>query len=105
MSGASATALPLDEKIAAVFRTVPVDALAQRLQQAQIAFGRVNTVAQFSRHPQLRRVTVATPNGDVALPAPPAQFVGEPRALRPVPALGEHGEAIRREFADARAAE
>jgi itaconate CoA-transferase len=96
---------PLDEKIAAVFGSFPADALAQRLQQAQIAFGRVNTVAQFSRHPQLRRVTVATSNGDVALPAPPAQFVGEPRALRPVPALGEHSEAIRREFADARAAE
>jgi itaconate CoA-transferase len=103
--GRVANRAALDEKIAVVFRVMPADALAQRLRDAQIAFGRVNTVAQFSRHPQLRRATVATPKGDVALPAPPAQFVDEPRALGPVPALGEHSDAIRREFADARAAE
>jgi crotonobetainyl-CoA:carnitine CoA-transferase CaiB-like acyl-CoA transferase len=81
------------------------DALVDRLRAAQIAFGRVNTVAQFSQHPQLRRATVATPNGVVALPAPPAQFVDSPRTLGPVPALGAHTDAIRREFADAKAAE
>jgi crotonobetainyl-CoA:carnitine CoA-transferase CaiB-like acyl-CoA transferase len=95
----------LDAIITEKFRAADADPLAQRLQKAQIAFGRINTVEQFSRHPQLRRATVVTPKGEVALPAPPAQFVGEPRALRPVPALGEHGDAIRREFADARAAE
>jgi itaconate CoA-transferase len=95
----------LDAIIAQKFRAVDADPLAQRLKDAQIAFGRVNTVAQFSNHPQLRRATVATPTGEVALPAPPAQFVGAPRDLRPVPALGEHSQAIRREFADAKAAE
>jgi crotonobetainyl-CoA:carnitine CoA-transferase CaiB-like acyl-CoA transferase len=95
----------LDRIIADKFRAVAADALAERLRTAQIAFGRVNTVAQFSQHPQLRRVTVGTANGDVALPAPPAQFVGEDRTLRPVPALGSHTEAIRREFAAAKAAE
>ena len=95
----------LDRIIADRFRTMNAEALAERLRSAQIAFGRVNTVAQFSKHPQLRRATVATPNGEVALPAPPAQFVGEARALGPVPALGEHSEAIRREFAGAKAAE
>jgi len=95
----------LDRIIADRFRAADADALAERLLSAQIAFGRVNTVAQFSKHPQLRRVTVATPNGEVALPAPPAQFVGDTRTLGPVPAVGEHSEAIRREFAGARAAE
>ena len=103
--GRVANRAALDERIGAVFGAAPADALAGRLQAAQIAFGRVNTVAQFSQHPQLRRATVATPKGEIALPAPPAQFVDEPRNLRPVPALDEHGEAIRREFAAARAAE
>ena len=95
----------LDGIIAEKFRAASADALAERLRSAQIAFGRVNTVAQFSKHPQLRRVTVGTANGDVALPAPPAQFVGEERILRPVPSIGQHNDAIRREFAGAKAAE
>lgn len=95
----------LDARIAEKFATLPAEALAQRLKTAQIAFGRVNTVAQFSQHPQLRRVVVATPKGDVALPAPPAQFVGEERSLGPVPAVGAQGAAIRREFSETKAAE
>jgi itaconate CoA-transferase len=95
----------LDRIIAAKFGMLEADRLAERLKAAQIAFGRVNTVAQFSKHPQLRRVTIGTPNGDVALPAPPAQVVGETRRIGPVPAVGQHSEAIRREFAGAKAAE
>jgi len=95
----------LDARIGAVFGRLDVDELAGRLKAAQIAFGRVNTVAQFSRHPQLRRVAVETPNGIVELPAPPAQVAGETPTLGPVPKLNEHGDAIRREFAGARAAE
>jgi crotonobetainyl-CoA:carnitine CoA-transferase CaiB-like acyl-CoA transferase len=95
----------LDAIIAASFGRSATDELCARLKDAQIAFGRVNTVAQFSQHPQLRRVAIETPNGTVELPAPPAQFVGEAPAPGPVPRLNEHGDAIRREFADARAAE
>jgi itaconate CoA-transferase len=95
----------LDRIVAEKFAAMDADPLAEKLKAAQIAFGRVNTVAQFSKHPQLRRVTIDTPNGAVAIPAPPAQFVGDTRALGPVPAVGEHSEAIRREFAGARAAE
>jgi itaconate CoA-transferase len=95
----------LDRIIAAKFGMLEADRLAERLKAAQIAFGRVNTVAQFSKHPQLRRVTIGTPNGHVALPAPPAQVVGETRRIGPVPAVGQHSEAIRSEFAGAKAAE
>lgn len=94
----------LDARIAAVFGVLSLDELTARLEAAQIAFGRVNTVAQFSAHPQLRRVAVATPTGEVALPAPPAQIAGEPPSLGRVPAVGEHSAAIRREFAAAEAA-
>jgi crotonobetainyl-CoA:carnitine CoA-transferase CaiB-like acyl-CoA transferase len=76
------------------------EALCARLLAAGIAFARVNAVADFARHPQLRRVEVATPSGPVAIPAPPAIVDGvRAPALGAVPALGAHGAAIRAEFA------
>jgi crotonobetainyl-CoA:carnitine CoA-transferase CaiB-like acyl-CoA transferase len=73
-------------------------ALVERLFDARIAFGSVNSVADLSQHQQLRRSEVATPSGAVALVAPPViSSAGNP-ALRPVPALDEQGDAIRREF-------
>jgi crotonobetainyl-CoA:carnitine CoA-transferase CaiB-like acyl-CoA transferase len=72
----------------------------EALLAAGIAFARVNAVADFARHPQLRRVEVATPSGPVAIPAPPAIVDGvRAPALGAVPALGAHGAAIRAEFA------
>jgi itaconate CoA-transferase len=71
--------------------------LSERLMRAQIAFGALNSVADLSRHSQLRRVTVQTPAGPVELPAPP--MIEQGQSLRPVPALGADSERIRREFA------
>lgn len=89
----------LDEAIDAVFGELDRAGLARRLQSAAIAYGAVNSVADLLRHPQLRRQSVATPSGPVELVAAPAR--GE-RAVGwgPVPAVGEHTEAIRREFDD-----
>ena len=95
----------LDGRIAAAFAARSIEDLCARLKAAQIAFGRVNSVAQFAQHPQLRRVTVETPSGPVAMPAPPPIFVGEARALGPVPTVGQHSDAIRHEFAGTEAAE
>ena len=60
---------------------------------AQIAFARVNTVEDILRHPHLRRVAVASPWGDFAVPASPARFAGEAEpGYGPLPALGPaHG--------------
>jgi len=89
----------MDAIIREAFARHGTEALCARLLAAGIAFARVNSVAEFSRHPQLRRVRVQTPAGEVALPAPPPVVDGrrEP-ALGPVRALDAHGEAIRREF-------
>ena len=57
------------------------------LARADIAFARVNDMAGLSAHPQLRRITVQTPNGPVSLPAPGARVRGEDRTYGPVPAL------------------
>jgi crotonobetainyl-CoA:carnitine CoA-transferase CaiB-like acyl-CoA transferase len=89
----------LDATIAAACRRHAYAALVGLLQSAGIAFGAVNDVAGLSSHPHLRRQTVATPTGEARLPAPPAIFAGEEPAPAAVPALGQHTQAIRREFA------
>lgn len=89
----------LDAEIAAVFSTRSREAVATSLDAAGIAFGAVNSVADFSRHPQLRRAAVATPGGRVEVPAPPARTDAAGAGFRPVPALGEHSEPLRAEFA------
>lgn len=89
----------LDDIITAAFTAVGRAALIERLRAAAIAFGEVNDVAGLSGHPALRRVDVVSPTGPVSLVAPPARRDGETPALRPVPALGEHSDSIRGEFA------
>ena len=74
-------------------------ALAARLDAAQIAWARVSTVADLSAHPQLRRMAFGSPKGEVSLPALAASYPGQPERLGDVPALGQHSEQIRREFA------
>jgi itaconate CoA-transferase len=89
----------LNARIDAVFGRLTRAEVVARLGAAQIAYGAVNTVADFAEHPQLRRSTVATESGPVDIAAPPVRIGGAAPALRPVPALGAHNEAIRAEFA------
>lgn len=89
----------LDEEIAAVFVSMERAELLGKLREHRIAYGEVNGVRGFAEHPALSRVPVQIPGGDVVeAVAPPARFDGDARELRPVPAYGEHGDAIRREF-------
>lgn len=90
----------LDQEINGVFGQIERADLLQRLQQAKIAFGSVNSVADLAQHQQLRRTSVATPSGTVELVAPPVIVEREQPSLRPVPGLGEHSDAIRREYQD-----
>jgi len=89
----------VDAHVAAAFARLSHVEAAAKLRAANTAFGFVNDVAAFSRHPALRRMPVMTPNGPVSLAAPPVLFSDGPRALGPVPAVGEHSAAIRTEFA------
>ncbi|HXW40931.1 MAG TPA: CaiB/BaiF CoA-transferase family protein [Xanthobacteraceae bacterium] len=88
-----------DASVAAMFGAADADALEQKLAAADIAFARVNSAAELSRHPHLRRITVGTPSGPVSYPAPAAQQAAASRRYGPVPALGEHTEKVRAEFA------
>ena len=82
-----------DAIVAEAFAARDRDDLAAALTRADIAFAEVNDMAALSRHPHLRRITVGTPNGTVALPAPPAVFAGAPRRYGAVPKLGQHSGA------------
>jgi itaconate CoA-transferase len=84
------------------FGALTFETLAPRLDAAQIAWARVSSVADLSSHPQLRRMAFRTPNGDVTVPALAASYDGEPERLGDVPALGQHTDQVRREFAKAR---
>jgi len=87
-----------DGRVAAVFAGHDADALEQTLAVADIAFARVNTPADLSRHPHLRRITIGTPSGPVSYPAPAEQRASSTRRYGPVPAVGEHTEKVRAEF-------
>jgi crotonobetainyl-CoA:carnitine CoA-transferase CaiB-like acyl-CoA transferase len=89
----------LDREIAAVFGALTREEAVRRLNAGAIAYGMLNGVDGLSAHPQLRRVSIDTPSGPVQVPAPPARILDEETALRSVPALGEHSERLRREFA------
>ena len=64
--------------------------LLKRLDEADIAFAEVNTMADLAVHPHLRRIEVDTPNGKVSYAAPAAIFVDEARHYGAVPAIGDH---------------
>jgi len=90
----------LDAEIAQVFGKNSRAEILKRLQTAKIAFGALNSVADFSRHPQLRRQALEIHSGSIEVVAPPAIFSEQEYRPKAVPALGEHSESIRQEFAD-----
>jgi itaconate CoA-transferase len=81
-----------DKMVGDRFGSLTREELLRRLEDADIAFAEVNTMADLTMHPHLRRIEVATPNGVVTYSAPAAIFVGEARRYGAVPDLGEHKE-------------
>jgi crotonobetainyl-CoA:carnitine CoA-transferase CaiB-like acyl-CoA transferase len=88
----------VDAHIGAVFAGLTREECAAKLRGANTAYGFVNDCEGLRTHPALRRVVVETPKGPVAIGAPPAVLSDGPRALGPVPAIGQHSAAIRAEF-------
>ncbi|RWM80758.1 CaiB/BaiF CoA-transferase family protein [Mesorhizobium sp.] len=87
----------LDEIIERRFSELSCHEAMHELEAAGLAYGRLNEVADISRHPHVRRVEVGTPEGNIATIAPAAIFNSQRPSLGPVPALGAHTEAIREE--------
>ena len=89
----------VDARVAASIGVLTREQAAARFTAAGTAYGFVNGVAELGAHPALRRVDVGTPGGVASIVAPPAIRDGAAPRLGPVPGIGEHGEAIRRDFA------
>ncbi len=88
----------LDEIIVNAFAGLSAAEVVQRLETAQIANARVNTMAEVWVHPQLqarqRWTTVDTSVGTVPALLPPGSWSqGAPR-MGAVPALGQHTDRI-----------
>jgi formyl-CoA transferase len=81
-----------DKVVSDIFGSLTRDELLKRLDAADIAFAEVNTMADLTVHPHLRRIEVDTPRGVVTYSAPAVIFVGEQRHYGPVPAIDEHAE-------------
>ena len=88
----------LDAIINDVFGQHSIDIIVKKLQAAQIAFGRLNDMDEFTKHPQNRFIAVRTSAGDVQLLSPGAIVNGVMPRLGAVPDLGQHSDAIRKEF-------
>jgi itaconate CoA-transferase len=86
----------LDREIEAALGAHSPDEALALLDAAQIANARLNTIGDLLAHPQLehRWAEVASPAGPIrALPSPVSTGGAQP-ALGPIPAVGEHTDAI-----------
>jgi itaconate CoA-transferase len=83
------------------------DQVTARLDEVGIANARLRTMHEFAEHPQLdardRWRAVDSPVGPVRSLLPPVTVRGREAAMGPIPALGEHTDAVRAEFAPAAA--
>jgi crotonobetainyl-CoA:carnitine CoA-transferase CaiB-like acyl-CoA transferase len=74
----------------------------RRLDAADIANARVNSVDEYLRHPQLAATDswqdVDSPVGPIRALRPPARLQGIEPTMGAIPALGEHSESVLREL-------
>ena len=88
----------LDAAITSAFRGLTAEQVITRLEAAQIANARMNTVQELIDHPQLaardRWRSVPSPAGPVRMLVPPFNFDGMDIPMSAIPAVGEHTDAI-----------
>jgi crotonobetainyl-CoA:carnitine CoA-transferase CaiB-like acyl-CoA transferase len=93
----------ITQLIERAFSSMTADEIADRLDEIGIACARVRTPAEFFDHPQLRARdrwrSVDTASGSVRALLPPVAVRGREPLMRAVPALGEHNDSLRAEFA------
>ena len=84
------------------FAPLSAEALVARLDRAQIANSRMNSVEQFAKHPQLvargRWRMIDSPAGPLLALLPPVIAEGIDPVMNPVPAVGQHTNSILREL-------
>src|SRR6185436_7360101 len=85
-----------------VFRSLDAAAIIERLDKAQIANARMNTMEEFLEHPQLaarnRWRDIDSPVGKLSALIPPADIESVEAVLRPIPEVGQHTDPILKEI-------
>jgi itaconate CoA-transferase len=94
--------------ILAAFSELSTPQVVERLEDAQIANARMNSMAELWAHPQLaarqRWQNVGSPAGDIPALLPPGRNSSFDYRMDAVPAVGQHTEAILRELGQGDAA-
>lgn len=92
----------LDLLMTHVLQNLSAAEIIARLEKAQIANARLNTMEEFLNHPQLkareRWGTVGSPVGPLPALFPPVTMENVEPVMNEVPALGQHSDAILAEF-------
>ena len=92
----------LHEEIEAIFQGLSSDEAIERLEGAKIANARMRTIQDFLDHPQLeardRWREVGSPVGPLRALIPPATLQGVESAMKPIPEVGQHTDAILEEL-------
>jgi itaconate CoA-transferase len=92
----------LDLAMQEVFGKLTAAEIIARLDKAQIANSRMNTVQEFVEHPQLkaqqRWTTVNSSVGPLPALLPPVTIENVEAVMKEVPELGQHTDAILKEF-------
>jgi len=88
----------MDAEIERSFQRLSTAEALARLDTAQIANARINSVEQFIAHPQLAGRDswrqVESPAGPLPALVPPVRMEGVEPAMRAIPTVGEHSTAI-----------
>ena len=88
--------------ILAAFSQLSTAQVVERLEEAQIANARMNSMAELWSHPQLaarqRWQNVGSPAGSIRALLPPGRHSSFDYRMDAVPAVGQHTEAILREL-------
>ncbi len=92
----------MDSAIADVFRNLNAADVIRRLDRAEIANARINSVSQFIEHPQLAARNawsqVDSPAGKIPALIPPVRMDGVDPIMGAIPDVGQHSESILAEF-------
>ncbi len=92
----------LEQIINEIFQQLTRADVITRLESAQTAYARLNSVQEFVEHPQLaarqRWREIESPAGPLRALIPPATIEGVESRMGAVPALGQHTQAILEEL-------
>lgn len=89
----------LDKLVGDCFRQFTREAIAEKLDNADIACGRLSNLDDLAAHPQNRFREIVTANGVVEALGRGARVHGREDRQWKLPSLGEHNRKIREEFA------